>query len=171
MVSLSRTHSFRLGNAVRLNRPRSQPILTSRPKGGRMQSTKHSLFLGVVCLVCSGMALVALPTQAQTFAYVTNSSSSSVSVIDTATNTVTTTVGVESRPIGVGFAFTPNGSRVYVANSDSNSVSVIDTATNAVIATIAVGSFPQGLAITPDGSRAYVSNTNSASVIDTATNP
>src|ERR1035441_939138 len=38
---------------------------------------------------------------AQSFAYVTNASSSSVSVINTATNTVTATVGVGGRPIGV----------------------------------------------------------------------
>ena len=106
--------------------------------------------------------------QAQPFAYVTNSGSSSVSVINTATNTVTGTVGVGGRPIGV--AFTPDGSRAYVANSESNSVSVINTSTQTVIATIGVGSFPQGLAITPDGSRAWASNSNSASVIDTATN-
>ena len=108
--------------------------------------------------------------QARPFAYVTNSNSSSVSVIDTATNTVVATIGVGNRPIGV--AFTPNGSRVYVANSNSDSVSVIDTATNTVIATVIVGSFPQGVGITPDGSRAYVENTfsNSVSVIDTVTN-
>src|SRR5260370_11215354 len=114
--------------------------------------------------------LLATSAQAQYFAYVTNSGSSSVSVVDTATNRVKATIGVGARPIGV--AFTPNGSRAYVANSESNSVSVINTATNAVIATIAVGSFPQGLAITPNGSRAYVANlnSNSVSVIDTASN-
>jgi len=107
---------------------------------------------------------------AQLFAYVTNSGSSSVSVIDTATNTVTATVGVEGRPIGD--AFTPDGSRVYVANSGSDSVSVIDTASNTVIATIADPSFPQGLAITPDGSHVYTANSfsNNVAVIDTASN-
>src|SRR5579864_9703688 len=75
---------------------------------------------------------LACSAQAQQFAYVTNSGSSSVSVVDTATNTVKATIGVGARPIGV--AFTPDGSRVYVANSQSNSVSVINTATNTVIA-------------------------------------
>src|ERR1700688_479938 len=99
-----------------------------------MQSTKHWLSLSVPCLVCLlGIALLTVPSQGQTFAYVTNSSSSSVAVIDTATNTVIATVGVEGRPIGVGVALTPDGSRVYVANSESNSVSVIDAATNTVI--------------------------------------
>ena len=136
-----------------------------------MQSKKHRLFLGVVSLVCLlGTVLLAVPAQARPFAYVTNSSSSSVSVIDAATNAVIATIGVGNRPIGV--AFTPNGSRVYVANSGSDSVSVIDTATNTVIANVDVGSFPQGLAITPNGSRVYVvdTNSNSLSVIETRTN-
>jgi uncharacterized protein (TIGR03118 family) len=136
-----------------------------------MQSKKHSPFLSVICLVCLlGTALFAVPAQARQFAYVTNSSSSSVSVIDTATNTVIDTIGVGGRPVAV--AITPNGARVYVANSNSNSVSVIDTATNTVITTVGLESFPQGVAITPNGSHAYVTNTNSnsVSVIDTATN-
>jgi uncharacterized protein (TIGR03118 family) len=136
-----------------------------------MQSQKHWLLLSIVCLICLlGTVLLAVPAQAKPFAYVTNSSSSSVSVIDTANNTVSATVAVGGRPVAV--AFTPNGSRVYVANSNSNSISVIDTATNTVTANVAVQSFPQGLAITPDGSRAYVANTASASVsaINTATN-
>ena len=59
-----------------------------------MQSTKHWPSLSIPCLVCLlGIALLTVPTQGQTFAYVTNSSSSSVSVIDTATNTVTATIG------------------------------------------------------------------------------
>jgi YVTN family beta-propeller protein len=123
------------------------------------------------CLVCwLGMALMAVPAQAQPFAYVTNSSSSSVSVVNTATNSVTATIGVGSRPIGV--TFSPNGSRIYVTNSGSDTVSVIDAATTAVIATVPVGSFPQGVAITPDGSRAYVGSSFShfVSVLATATN-
>ncbi len=116
-----------------------------------------------LCALCS-------PPPAQFFAYVTNSNSSSVSVIDTASNAVVATVGVGARPIGV--AITPDGSRAYVANSFSNSVSVIDAANNTVVATVPVESVPQGLAITPDGSRAYVANSfsNSVSVIYTASN-
>ena len=53
-----------------------------------------------------------------------------VSVIDTATNTVTATDPRRQAPVGV--AVTPDGSKVYVANGD-NTVSVIDTATNTVI--------------------------------------
>ncbi|MCD2158406.1 YncE family protein, partial [Rhodococcus cerastii] len=46
-----------------------------------------------------------------------------VSVIDTATNTVTSTVGVGTAPNGV--AVTPDGAHAYTANQGGNSVSVI----------------------------------------------
>ena len=74
------------------------------------------------------------------YVYVTNVGSDSVSVISTATNTVTATVPVGSDPDGV--AVTPNGAYAYVTNEGSDSVSVISTATNTVTATVPVGSDP-----------------------------
>ena len=105
-----------------------------------------------------------------TYAYITNSNSNNVSVIDTTTNNVTTTVDVGQFPSGV--AVISDGTKVYVANSNSNNVSVIDTTTNNVTATVDVGQFPFGVAVTPDGTKVYVANSNSnnVSVIDTATN-
>ena len=104
------------------------------------------------------------------YAYVTNFGSDSISVINTATNTVTTTIKVGNSPIGV--AITPNGAYAYVTNEVSGSVSVINTATNTVTTTIKVGNAPAGVAITPNGARAYVTNqySGSVSVINTATN-
>ena len=104
------------------------------------------------------------------FAYIPNGGSNNVSVIDTATNTVVSTIAVGSGPIGVTVNAT--GTRVYVSNLVSNSVSVIDTATNAASATVPVGASPGGIAVNPAGTRVYVANldTNSISVIDTATN-
>ena len=46
--------------------------------------------------------------------YVTNCSDNTVSVINTATNTVTATITVGSAPYGVSVS--PDGSKVYVAN-------------------------------------------------------
>ncbi|WP_103108862.1 YncE family protein [Brevibacillus reuszeri] len=113
-------------------------------------------------------------------AYVTNSGTlealgNTVSVINTATDTVIATVTVGNAPIGA--AITPNGRRVYVPNQFDGTVSVIDTATNTSIATIPVGIRPLLVAITADGTRAYVTNAGtvgvldkSISVIDTTTN-
>lgn len=102
--------------------------------------------------------------------YVTNHGSSSVSVVDTATNAVVATVPVGPGPYGI--AVTPDGKHAYVADNGSNNVKVIDTATNTVTATIPVGAQPYGLAVTPDGKTAYVSNQGASTVtpIDTATN-
>jgi len=71
----------------------------------------------------------------------------SVSVIDTASNTVTATVGVGLN--AQSLAITADGTHVYVACFSANSVFVIDTATNTVTATVAVGFAPVGVAITP----------------------
>ncbi|MEI2772042.1 MAG: beta-propeller fold lactonase family protein [Candidatus Competibacter sp.] len=105
-------------------------------------------------------------------AYVVNRDDSTVSVIDTTTNTV---VGV---PIPVGnnpttVAVTPDGKRAYVTNSaTSGTVSVIDTTTNTVEGSpIPVGFAPTNVAITPDGKRAYMTNSiDTVTVIDTTTN-
>ena len=79
-----------------------------------------------------------------------------MSVISTATNTVTATIPVGNSPIGV--AVTPNGEYAYVTNEGSDTVSVINTATNAVTANITVGTMPMGVAVTPNGAYAYVTN-------------
>lgn len=105
-----------------------------------------------------------------TCAYITNGGINTVSVIDTATNTVVATVNVGKSPEGV--AISPDGTHVYVANLGSNTVSVIDTATNTVAATVNVGKNPHGVAVNTDGTKVYVTNYggSSVSVIDTVTN-
>ncbi len=106
------------------------------------------------------------------FAYITSYDANTVSVVDTATNTVMgSPIPVGSHPWGV--AVSPAGTRVYVANFGSGSVSVIDTATNTVVGSpISVGNMPYGVAVNPAGTRVYVSNYggSTVSVIDTATN-
>ena len=63
--------------------------------------------------------------------YATDPTSDTVSVIDTAANTVTATVRTGPSPLGV--AVSPDGRTAYVAeDSDPGTVAVIDTATAAV---------------------------------------
>jgi YVTN family beta-propeller protein len=109
-------------------------------------------------------------------AYVTNEfdSPGTVSVIDTASNTVTSTITVGDFPIGV--AISADGARAYVANGGfSGTISVIDTTASppAVLATVPVGVGPFGIAVSADGTRAYVTNngSDSVSVIDTTVSP
>jgi YVTN family beta-propeller protein len=91
------------------------------------------------------------------------------SVIDTATNTVTTTIPAGPYPFAI--AITPDGSKVYVTNRGFNFTQVIDTVTNAVNASVRTG-FRAGnaIAVTPDGTKVYVAGGNlGVAVIDTAT--
>ena len=135
---------------------------------------KRPALILLLCIVaaCSQDATTALPeasVQASNsashgfLAYVANFGSNSVSVIETATNTVVATVAVGDRPQGV--VITPKGDFAYVTNTASDNVSVIETATNTVVATVAVGDQPEGVAISPKGDFAYVTNTGSVAVL------
>jgi len=139
----------------------------ARPRPGRPQKgcgiRKLAFALSLACLFAPASA------RAQN-AYITNSRDNTVSVIDTATNTVVgSPITVGGQPFGV--AVTSN--KVYVTNINDGTISVIDTATNKVVGSpIHVGSKPMGVAVTPDGSKVYVANegSNDVEVIDTATN-
>jgi YVTN family beta-propeller protein len=105
------------------------------------------LFTTSLMLLLCCLSSAANSVNAQTFAYVTNVVESTVSVINTDTNTVITSMPVGDDPAGL--AITPDGTRVYVANQVDNTVSVIDTATNTVIDTIPLSVFPFRIALTP----------------------
>src|SRR5262245_13535718 len=104
--------------------------------------------------------------------YVANVVDNTVSVIDTATNTVVgSPIRVGTQPRGI--VITPNGAAAYVTNFRDDTVSVINIATNMVTNTIALRQAkgqkgPQGIAITPDGTKVYTVNgfDNTVSVID-----
>ena len=140
----------------------------------KLEGTSRQAIAAVTALA---LALLVTPVAAiAQNAYITNQGvypnfSNNVTVIDTATNKIVTTIGVGLAPSGV--AVTPDGKKAYVANrAVSGTVSVIDTATNAVSATITVGSNPVGVAVKPDGSKVYVASQgrhSTLSVIDTAT--
>ena len=105
-------------------------------------------------------------------AYVVNGSSNTVSVIDTASNTVVAH--------GPGGEFPRWGRRhpgweTRLCRDDqefASTVSVIDTAANTVVATVTVGMDPCGVAVTPDGKHAYVvTNGSFASTVSVIARP
>lgn len=115
--------------------------------------------------------------KAEPFAYISNAAGQSVTILDTATDTVVFTVPINTSVSGVGVS--PDGNRVYVTRSSgSSNVAVIDTDPSSsnfrqVITIVSLtGNNAQGITVSPDGTRAYVANSSSsfASVIDTATN-
>ena len=85
-----------------------------------------------------------------------------VSVIDTATNTVTDHHHRRRRPAACGGQPRRRHPLRHQSASADDTVSVIDTATNTVTATIAVGDNPIGVAVSPDGTRVYVTNAAAA---------
>ena len=101
-----------------------------------------------------------------------------VSVIDTATDTVTATITIARVPRSV--AVNLAGTRVYVGHSldnDHGSVTVIDTASNSVVTEIPVKADPWGILVDASGKRVFVShrasdsvNLGRVSVIDAETN-
>lgn len=106
------------------------------------------------------------------YAYIPNSTSNNVTVINTVTNAVVTTIPVGRVPNAA--AVSPDGSQVYVVNTapgQAGSVSVIDASSNTVIKTITVGSLPWGVAVNPKGNEFYVTNegSNTVSIISTGT--
>ncbi len=70
-------------------------------------------------------------------AYITNTNSNTVSVINVVNNKVTATISVGDSPNAVEVS--PDGTKVYVSNLNGRTVSIINTATNTVAATITVG--------------------------------
>jgi YVTN family beta-propeller protein len=101
-------------------------------------------------------------------AYVSNTDSDTVSVVDLSSRTVLGVplpVGTEPR----GSALDPAGSFLYVPNRFSNNVSIISTITDSVVSTVAVtGQEPYNLAVMPDGASVYVvcKGSGTVSVID-----
>lgn len=131
-----------------------------------MTKLKLSRLIGVIA---GAVLAVATPVQAAPMAYVTSSFTGDVSVIDTTTKALVTTIPVGGSPFGVSVH--PAGSHVYVANWGDDTVSVISTATNTVLRTIPVGQGPFGVGLHPAGTHVYVANqlSDTVSVIDTAT--
>jgi YVTN family beta-propeller protein len=119
-----------------------------------------------------------------TFAYLTtenekfngkNATNGQVSVIDTATDTVTDVINeVGQYPLfPTAIAISPDGTHLYITNLEAFTLSVVDIATGTVGATAPVGYAPDAVAVTPDGTRAYVTNTesNSVTVLDLVPTP
>src|SRR5207245_830337 len=100
-----------------------------------MRGLRPALWLVGIVVFAGAQGASAATTSDGSHVYVAQIKRSTVSVIDTATNSVVATVA--ERPNPLGMAVTPDGSRVYVANCSVDgvgNVGVIDTATNSVVA-------------------------------------
>jgi YVTN family beta-propeller protein len=102
--------------------------------------------------------------------YVTNTIQNTISVISTASNTVTATIALPPGSFPRGVAFSPDGTHAYVVEQGTSSLSVINVSTHTMTNNIPLtsNSDPFNVAITPDGLFAYVTQTlaNSIAVVD-----
>jgi YVTN family beta-propeller protein len=125
--------------------PDSVMVVDTNPASG----TFHTV-LATITVQSNPWGVAITPDGARV--YVVNNGSNTVSVINTATNTVTATLtDVGGDPQGI--AITPNGAKAFVA-STFDTAKVIDTdpasgTFHTVLATVALGSGPAGVAITP----------------------
>jgi YVTN family beta-propeller protein len=127
-----------------------------------------------IVLSVASLLIYAGIANAAPFAYIANNTDNTVSVLDTASNTVVRVLnkaddGIGDAPSGV--AVNRMGSRVYVANSAVSgpySISVIDTLNNSV-SSIPLTLRPGALAVNSAGTRLFVANPydDSVSVFDT----
>jgi YVTN family beta-propeller protein len=117
-------------------------------------------------LGCGRFRFPDVPPGYREFAYVSNGTSNTVSVLDLVYLRQDRTLQVGAQPSGM--AVNPSRNEVYVVNTLGGSVSVIDTSTNQVVATIPVHKLPYAIDVDAAGHRAYVANSgsNSVSVID-----
>jgi YVTN family beta-propeller protein len=129
------------------------------------------LFLACACLPllitgCRRHHYPQYPANYLEYAYVTNTGSNTVSVLDVVNLRQDRVLQVGSQPTGV--AVNPKKNEVYTVNTGSRTVSVIDAEQNRVVATIAVHRKPYFIDVSADGTRAYVANSgsNNVSVID-----
>ncbi|QQS60705.1 hypothetical protein IPN41_01895 [Candidatus Falkowbacteria bacterium] len=90
--------------------------------------------------------------------YVTNFRSNNVSVIDTASNTITDTIAVGRGPRGVA----GSGTKLYIENFEDGTISIINTNTNTVLETISSGHSPTGIIF--DGTDIYLTRFQDGSV-------
>ncbi len=103
--------------------------------------------------------------------FVTDYGESSVSVVDSATWRVTSTIQVPANPHGI--AISPDGRWVYVACVNGGAIAIIDTASELLAGTIRLplGANPYGVAVSRDGRYLYAPDNFAARLftVDVAT--
>jgi len=128
----------------------------------------------VTCLLMLFLSGLSVPALCQTrdYAYVAMPDRTSISVLDTVTQTFVATINIGAAARSI--AISPDRARAYVMPDFQTGLTVVDTATDLAGQTIAIGGQPSSMAFTPNGLFAYVSTITGAaqhhdtvSVIDT----
>ena len=106
--------------------------------------------------------------------YVANAKSTTLSVIDTKSNTKVADIEVGERPVQVGFS--PDGKYVYFSLNGENALGKVEVATRTLLGKVSVGGGPIQVFVTPDNKYVLVANqgtednpSTTVSIVDIAT--
>ena len=136
--------------------------------GRTRRSVSHiNLVACVIQLLLGLSSLFCADVHAAPFIYAAIMLDDKVAVIDTANDTVLTSIPVPHHPVSI--ATNDVGTRVYVGSAATSNVSVIDTLTNVVVGTIEVEHAPASMAYDSANRRLYVSDDAGIAAIDTTT--
>jgi YVTN family beta-propeller protein len=90
--------------------------------------------------------------------YVANAGDGTVSVVDLATHSVTSTILVGERPLDV--AIQGDGSRAYVAMGTGTVIPILDTFAKTILQRLDIGSASSSIALSPEGGQMYIARMN-----------
>jgi YVTN family beta-propeller protein len=126
----------------------------------RHNKNEQPLKTGIFNTLLLAAALVAAPVWAG-LALVGNENGGTISLIDTATDTVVGEIKTGGKPRGT--AILTERKLAYVSEQKGNALLIIDLQKRAVVRTIDLGESPEGVYISPDGKlvNASVELTNS----------
>jgi YVTN family beta-propeller protein len=106
--------------------------------------------------------------------YVANAKDTTLSVIETQTNTKVEDIEVGERPVQVGFS--PDGKFAYFSLNGENALGKVDVATRTFVDKVSVGGGPIQVFVTPDNKYVLVANqgtedkpSTTVSIVDTST--
>src|SRR5205814_1157667 len=107
------------------------------------------------------------PAVAEPLAYVPNEGSGTISIIDTAGDTVVGEMQTGGRPRGIA----AGAAVLYVSDLPSGSLKVIDLKNRSVVGQVKLGKSPEGVYLSRDGKAVAVAveENNSVALVDTAT--
>lgn len=140
--------------------PDGSQVFATTPVGVAIVNA-HTLALGSSTIPVGNDAQGIAFTPDGKFAYVANTGDGTVSVINTSSDTVATTIslGIPAKPCAL--AVTPSGAKIVVIggcySNSTGGVSIIATATNNATAINSFGTDPfEAVAMSPNGKAAYV---------------